>query len=197
MSIKTTTLHEKRQDLTRGLILDGAFALLKEGAVPELTVRAVAQHAGMSERTVFRYFPARDALLDAVADYLRAHMATPALQVTLDGLLAAPGVLYRAFEERADHTRAALHPDLVGRVRSQQADVRWKAVHGLLESIAPQAGAAQRRIAAANVCYHLTASSWNYYRTAFGFGLEESIACAETAVSQALQGLGAAPGKAA
>lgn len=196
MSKKTTTLNEKRQDMTRGLILDGAFALLKEGAIRELTVRAVAQHAGMSERTVFRYFPARDALLDAVADYLREHMATPALPGTLEGLLAAPGVLYRSFEERADHTRAALHPDLVGRVRSQQADIRWKAVHGLLEAIAPQAKEAQRRIAAANICYHLTASSWNYYRTAFGFGLDESIACAETALRQALQGIGDAPGKA-
>ena len=197
MHKKTTTLNEKRQDLTRGLILDGAFALLKDGAIRELTVRAVAQHAGMSERTVFRYFPARDALLDAVAEYLREHMATPALPGTLEGLLAAPGVLYRAFEERADHTRAALHPDLVGRVRSLQAGARWEAVHGLLESIAPQAGEAQRRIAAANICYHLTASSWHYYRTAFGFGLDESIACAETALRQSLQEIGEAPGRTA
>ena len=193
MSKKTTTLNEKRQDMTRGLILDGAFALLKEGEIRELTVRAVAQHAGMSERTVFRYFPTRDALLDAVAVYLREHMATPSLTGTLEGLLAAPALLYRAFEESADHTRAALHPDLVGRVRSLQADARWKAVHGLLESIAPRAGEAQRRIAAANICYHLTASSWNYYRTAFGFGLEECIACADTAVRQALEGIGETP----
>lgn len=191
------TLNEKRQDMTRGLILDAAFELLCEGAVSELTVRAVAQHAVISERTVFRYFPSRDALLDAVAAYLLEKMAVPALPETREGLLAAPRLLYQAFEERADYTRAALHPELVGKVRSLQANGRWEAVSRLLQAIAPKVSVAEQRIAAANICYHLTASSWNYYRSAFGFELEECIACAEAAVRQALDGIGGIKRKAA
>ncbi|MCC2970710.1 helix-turn-helix domain-containing protein [Massilia sp. IC2-476] len=184
------TLSEKRQDMTRGLILDAAFELLREGAVSELTVRAVAQHAVISERTVFRYFPSREALLDAVAAWLLERMAIPAVPESREGLLGAPRLLYQAFEDRADTTRAALHPELIGRIRALQANGRWEAVSRLLAAIAPKAGAAEQRIAAANICYHLTASSWNYYRSAFGFELEECIACAEAAVRQALDGIG-------
>lgn len=184
------TLNEKRQDMTRGLILQAAFELLRDAEVNDLTVRAVAQHAVMSERTVFRYFPSKDALLDAVAAHLLEHMAVPDVSDSREGLLEAPRVLYQAFEEHAEYTRAALHPDLFEKVRSLQANTRWTAISRVLDAMAPASGQRERRIAAANICFHLTASSWHYYRTAFGFTLEECIACAETAVQQALQGLG-------
>jgi AcrR family transcriptional regulator len=183
---QTATLSEKRNDLTRSLIMDAALALLAGTSVSELTVRAVAAHASMSERTVFRYFASRDALLDAVAAQLLAQMDLPAPPETLEALLAAPRDLYRAFEARAELTKAALHTDLVQRVRMLQAGPRWAAVSALLASSAAGRSEAERRIAAANICFHLTASSWHYYRYSFSFSLEESIACAETAVRQAL-----------
>jgi len=187
---KPATLLEKRNDLTRGLIMDAAYALLRAASVSALTVRAVAQQAGMSERTVFRYFPSRDALLDAVAAQLLEEMALPEPPATLAALLGAPGALYGAFEARAELTRAVLHTDLVDRVRALQASSRWKAVAALLEEAAPEKSEGERRIAVANICYHLSASSWHYYRFLFGFTLAESVACSETALRQALAELG-------
>lgn len=187
---KTVSLSEKRNDLTRKLIMDAAHALLRAASVTELTVRAVAQQAGMSERTVFRYFPSRDALLDTVAAQLLSEMALPGQPESLEELLAAPAALYGAFEARADLTRAVLHTDLVDRVRALQASSRWKAVAALLAQAAPGYGEEQRRIAVANICFHLTASSWHYYRFLFGFTVEEAVRCSETAVRQALAGLG-------
>jgi AcrR family transcriptional regulator len=189
MNKNTTTLYEKRQDMTRGLILDAAFGLLRDGVIGEMTVRAVAQRAGISERTVFRYFPSREALLDASAAHLIEQMSVPTLPESVEGLLAAPRTLYEAFEDRAEFTRAALHPDLAGRVRTLQAKGRLEVVNRVLETVAPESDVRQRRIAAANIGYHLTATSWNYYRTAFGFDLEECIMCAETAVWQAVTGV--------
>lgn len=187
---KPVSLSEKRNELTRKLIMDAAYALLREASVTELTVRAVAQQAGMSERTVFRYFSSRDALLDTVAAQLLSEMALPGPPASLDALLAAPAGLYGAFEERADLTRAVLHTDLVDRVRALQASSRWKAVAALLEEAAPGSSGEERRIAVANICFHLTASSWHYYRFLFGFTLEEAVRCSETALLQALAGLG-------
>ena len=144
----------------------------------------------MSERTVFRYFPSRDALLDTVAAQLLSEMALPGPPEDLASLLAAPAALYGAFEARAELTRAVLHTDLVDRVRALQASSRWKAVAALLEEAAPGRGEEERRIAVANICFHLTASSWHYYRFLFGVTLAEAVACSETAVRQALSGLG-------
>lgn len=187
---KPVSLSERRNDLTRKLIMDAAYALLRAASVTELTVRAVAQQAGMSERTVFRYFPSRDALLDTVAAQLLSEMALPKPPGSLQALLAAPASLYGAFEERADLTRAVLHTDLVDRVRALQASTRWTAVAALLEQAAPGRSEEERRIAVANICFHLTASSWHYYRFLFGFTLEEAVRCSETALRQALAGLG-------
>jgi AcrR family transcriptional regulator len=184
------TLAEKRNDLSRSLILDASYALLKTGSVSELTVRAVAQQAGMSERTVFRYFPSRDALLDAVTAQLLAEMALPAPPESLEALLDAPRALYGAFEARAELTRALLHTDLVSRVRTLQGTLRRQAVAALLDAAAPASGERERRIATANICFHLSATSWHYCRSQFGLSLDDAIGCAETAVRQALGGVG-------
>ncbi|GAB3383384.1 TetR/AcrR family transcriptional regulator [Massilia agri] len=189
---KSATLSEKRNDLTRSLIMESAYALLRTASVSALTVRAVAQQAGMSERTVFRYFPSRDALLDAVAAQLLEEMAVPAPPASVGALLEAPAALYGAFEARAELTRALLHTDLVERARALQASSRWKAVAAVLDAAAPASALDARRIAVANICYHLSASSWHYYRFQFGFSLDEAIACSGTALRQALAGLGAA-----
>jgi len=187
---KPATLSEKRNDLTRQLIMESAYALLRTASVSALTVRAVAQQAGMSERTVFRYFPSREALLDAVAAQLLAEMAVPGPPASLPALLEAPAALYGAFEARAELTRALLHTDLVDRARALQASARWKAVAKLLDAAAPGSAVEARRVAVANICYHLSASSWHYYRFQFGFSLEQAIASTETALRQALAALG-------
>jgi AcrR family transcriptional regulator len=189
---KSLSLLDRQTDLTRRLILDTAAALL-EGSTPlgELTVRAVAKQANISERTVFRYFPARDEFLDAVAAAVHERMALPAPPSSVEELLAAPRALYSRFEARRELTRAALHTELFHRIRESQAKVRWTAIQGIVDAAAPRAAARERRIAAANIRFYLAASTWHYYRFYFRFSLEDTIACAETAIRQSLDGLSA------
>jgi hypothetical protein len=49
--------------------------------------------------------------------------------------------------------------------------------------------ASLKNVAAANIRYFLSATTWHYYRFYFGFGLNESIECARTAVMQAADAL--------
>ncbi len=51
-----------------------------------LTVRAVAQHAGVNERTVYRYFASERALRDAVMVELEDEAGVDLGDLTLDGL---------------------------------------------------------------------------------------------------------------
>jgi AcrR family transcriptional regulator len=187
---KSLSLVDRQTDLTRRLILDTAVALL-EGSTPlaELTVRAVAKQANVSERTVFRYFPTRDEFLDAVATAVHARMALPAPPSSREELLAAPRELYTRFEAVRELTRAALHTELFHRIRESQAKVRWTAIQGIVDALAPRAGARERKIAAANIRFYLAASTWHYFRFYFRFTLEETIACAESAIRQSLDAL--------
>jgi AcrR family transcriptional regulator len=190
VSTTLSTLTDRRNDLTRSLILEAALKTLERSSVGELTVRTVARHANISERTVFRYFPTRDELLDAIADAVRARFDLPPPPQTLEDLLAAPRALYTRFDAVRNLTVAALHSDLFHRMRETQAKARWMAVRKLIDEAAPERGDRERRIAAANIRYYLAASTWHYYRFYFNFTLDETIACAETAIRDALAGLG-------
>lgn len=183
------TLAERHSDLTQRLILEAAVQLLERLTVAELTVRAVAKQARISERTVFRYFPVREEFLDAIAAEVRANLNVPAPPTSLDELVAAPRALYEAFEAKQKLTMAALHTELFGRLRETQARERWDAVRKLIDRLAPERPEPQRRMAAANIRYYLSATTWHYYRFYFGFSLEDTIACADTAIRQTLDGM--------
>jgi AcrR family transcriptional regulator len=188
-SAKSLKLVDRQTDLTRRLILDSAVQSLEHTSLGELTVRTVAKAANISERTVFRYFASREELLDALAAAVRDKMALPAPPATPEELLAAPRALYGRFEAVRELTQAALHSELFHRMRETQARARWTAVQAIVDSLAPRRSARERKLAAANIRFYLAASAWHYFRFYFGFSLEDSIACAETAIRQSLEGL--------
>jgi AcrR family transcriptional regulator len=64
------SLREQHAELTRELILRALAELLQNGRAGELSVRDVARQAGVSLRTVYRYFPTREELFGAAADWI-------------------------------------------------------------------------------------------------------------------------------
>jgi len=175
---------------TERRILDAALRVLEDRSVSQLTVRAVAQKAGVSERTVFRYFSTREAFLDAIAAAVTRKLALPDPPSSIAQIVGAPRSLYTAFEARRRLARAALHSEIFERMRLAQAHERWQAVRALLDAHAPKRSEHERLVAATNIRYFLGATTWHYYRFYFGFPLEETIACAETAIRQSLAGVG-------
>ena len=59
------SLRERRREETASLVLDAVEAILAERGVDGLTIDRVAEHVGVSPRTVYRYFPDRAELLAA------------------------------------------------------------------------------------------------------------------------------------
>jgi AcrR family transcriptional regulator len=184
-----TTLAEKRNDLTRRLILDTAIALLETGGVGELTMRAVAKQANISERTVFRYFATRDEFLDAIAEEARAQLALPPPPRSIAELLRAPTLLFEAMEVRRNLVVAGMHSDISDRMREAAVRARSLAVRGILDDYAPHATPRQRKLAAASICFNLVATTWHYYRFYLRLSLADTIACAETAIRLQLHSL--------
>lgn len=182
-------LKDRHTDATQKLILSTAIELLERSGVTELTIRAVAKQAGMSERTIFRYFPSRDEFLDAVASTAVSGMNTPAPPTSVKELLNYPEPLYRAFEKRSSLVIAGLHTDIFRRVRVESAQERWNAVTKLIDKLASHRSKKERKIAATNISYFLSASTWHYYRTNFELSLDETIDCAKSAVRLVIEDL--------
>lgn len=61
-------LRRRRAEVSRQAIRDAVAALLLEDHPANLSVPAVAARAGVSVRTVYRYFPTKQDLLDDVAE---------------------------------------------------------------------------------------------------------------------------------
>jgi len=192
MSRQRNSLASKHVDLTQTLILNAAIEMLEAGLITELSVRAVAKRAEVSERTVFRYFASRGEFLDAIAAETSHRLGAPPNPTTVEELIAYPKVRFARFEATAALTRAALHSELYHRVRARDALDRGVAIRALIDRAAPHRPARERRLAAANIHYHVVASTWHYYRFNFGFSLDDATACARMAIVQALEGLGIA-----
>jgi AcrR family transcriptional regulator len=190
MSTQRSSLAARHADLTQTLILDSAIELLETASVTELSVRAVARQADISERTVFRYFASRDDLLDAIAAEMTRRLDAPPNPTTVAELVAYPKAMFARFEAAGALTRAALHSELYHRIRSSDALGRGAAISALVDEVAPERPQRERRLAAANIHYHVIASTWRYYRDYFGFSLADAAECARMAIVQALKGLG-------
>jgi AcrR family transcriptional regulator len=176
------SLRDRHTVATRDLILDIAVELLERSGVIDLTIRAVAKEAGMSERTVFRYFATRDEFLDAVAERVATRLHPPEPPQSIAELLAFPGPLYRSFEKRAQLVEATLHTEVFKRVRAGVANERWAAVAEIMKEAAPHRSKKERAIAATNINYFLSGTTWHYYRSSFELSLDDTIACAMSAI---------------
>jgi AcrR family transcriptional regulator len=160
-----------------------------EEGIEDLSVRAVAGKANMSERTVFRYFESRDALLDAVASEVNARQALPPLPRSIDELLDYPEAIFTRFEANQALMKVALRGAVYERIRSSDRATRGKRVLELIDEFAPHVDPARRRLIASNIHYHVIATTWHYYRFRFGFTLEDTIAAARLSVEQAVVSL--------
>src|SRR3954447_13119341 len=69
MATRSVSLHDEHATTTRTRILDAVVELIVHEHPATLSIPAVAEHAGVSLRTVYRYFPNKEALLDAVGNF--------------------------------------------------------------------------------------------------------------------------------
>jgi len=102
-----TSIRDRYKAETRERILDAAIEELSVSDLEDLRVAAVAARAGVTERTVFRHFPTREALIAAVWPRMQARVRSPGFPRTADALVASPLHLFPAFDGEAGLVRAS------------------------------------------------------------------------------------------
>jgi AcrR family transcriptional regulator len=71
----TAPAATRHTEATRNAIVEAAVDLFLERRTDRFSVQDVADRAGLTHRTVYRYFPTRDALLGATAEHIGARIA--------------------------------------------------------------------------------------------------------------------------
>lgn len=64
------TLRDQQAEFTRQLLMEAARSVLLNDSSEDFTIQKVAKRAGVSHRTVYRYFPTRQALIDEYSNWL-------------------------------------------------------------------------------------------------------------------------------
>ena len=98
------SLRERMKAQTRELIVDQLVAALAEGALGQTSHDALARRVGVSRQTVYRYFPDRDALMEALWARINAELAgggAPGLPTTEQGLLDVLAPLFANYDRIA------------------------------------------------------------------------------------------------
>ena len=164
-----STLRRDQANAVRERILVATIEVIEAGGDPGM--RAVAQAAGISERTMYRYFPSRDELQSAVVPILHERAGAPMAE-DVAGLPDYIRRLFTTFDRNARLaralTKAAWAPTNVSRPHN------LRALRKLLDAARPEAAQADRESAAASLRVIMSASGWAYLSDC-GFDLEASI----------------------
>jgi AcrR family transcriptional regulator len=131
--MKTVSLREQHAEATRERILSAVAELLERGDAEELTMPGVAASSGISLRTVYRYYPTREKLLEAAGSWIGRELFQHRYPRTLD----ETAELFRAdcvhFDERPGLVRAMAMSQLGHEVRRHRRSGRIGAISRALE----------------------------------------------------------------
>src|SRR5688572_27376997 len=93
-------LREEQAEQTRVKLLETLTELLADDAHgDDVTVALVAERAKVSVRTAYRYFPTKDAMLDAFNKWMRVRLGSPEPTTSIEGLPDMAAKLLTSFAE--------------------------------------------------------------------------------------------------
>ena len=183
-------LRSRQKEQTRDLILDAVDAILRGAPVSEVTIAAVARQADITERTIYRHFPTREDLLDAV--WRRALHAVGGGQTqqaeTLEEILDLARAAYENFDAKAGIVRALIAtPDGVD-ASKQPEEARLAMLRAAYAGLL--GGVPEDEVNAVVTATHVLsgASAWSHLRDYCGLDGAEGGKAAALAIELIVEG---------
>jgi AcrR family transcriptional regulator len=130
--MKSASLRDQQAAVARERILRGVAELLERDGSDELTMPQVAEVSGVSLRTLYRYFPTREALLDAAGRWIGGELRQ-GYPATLDDVADSFERACGEFDERPGLVRAMAMSEVGRAARSSRRRERLEAIRQLLE----------------------------------------------------------------
>ena len=175
MPVRTydNTLRRHQAEDTRRRILEAVCELLVESPA-SVQIPEIAARAGVSEPTVYRHFPNRDALLAAAAAFVSASMGAPPAPPAAEDLPATSMAVAAYFERNARWIRAALAEPLLRPLRQAGRQRRLDERRRLLAPAVAHLSPDDRRVALAAIGAVARADTWDCLTRELGLSSEEA-----------------------
>jgi AcrR family transcriptional regulator len=174
MKRRRSLVRRKRQ-VTRDALVDAAIEAIRERGW-DFSVQDAADRAGVTHRTVYRYFPTRDALVEAVADRYEDWLAEQGITqpTSIGEALTQIVSLFRLLDQKPDLVGAAATHTLLGGERPAASAQRTEWWRRTFEASLPHLPAEEVEPLFA-ICRTLAGGlGWYILRSQFGLSGEQS-----------------------
>jgi AcrR family transcriptional regulator len=186
-------LRQQRVTQTRGRIVDAGVEIVRGLATWDwnvVTFRAVAERAGVGERTVYRHFPTERDLRDAVMGRLAEEAGVDYDSVTLASVAEVAG---RVFRSLGSFAVAATPPPPADPTFIAVDDQRRRALLRAVAAEAPDLSERQHVAVAAALDILWSVASYERLVTAWGMDPDEAINVIGAAIGAVAEGIEVEP----
>jgi AcrR family transcriptional regulator len=167
--------------LTEERIMKGLSGLLTNG--DEVTFRALSRASGVPERTLYRYYPSREALLAAFWTWLNDRLGMPAPPKSPQDLIASIAGIFAAFAADEPLIRAMLHDPQGRATRLAHGEARRARLRNALQPVLAPLEATARRRLLVSIHALISAAGWETMRDYGRVSSPEAADAAQWAVA--------------
>jgi AcrR family transcriptional regulator len=184
-------LRQRQKDATREIILRAAADVVASRGIHAFTVQEVADRAGVSHRSVYRYFPTREALVEGLYGFAEqlalpwANRLTPVLE-DVPVLAINP---FELFDREANLIRASVMARLTTGYQPRARIQRTKSFEAGVRRLAKNLDPAEFRRTFAVLRLLVSSNAWLVFREDFGLRGEEMAEAVSWAVRVLIQDL--------
>lgn len=170
-------LREKQAEGTRRLIIEALIDQLATSGMKDFSIPHVAERAGVTTRTVYRYYPTKEALLAAVDDEVVRRFKDLPSPDTLDDVPTFVDSMFESFEQGPQLIRALVRAganDDAAAVRARGRKRRFETLRAAIDREVPGMDPRRRHASAAMIHWIFSAASWDALRTVWELSEEEA-----------------------
>ena len=169
-----TSLRERQAAVIRDAILDAVADRLDHDDPDDIAMPQVAAGAGISLRTLYRYFPTREAMFDAVGDHVVARLGLPRQIEDADDIATVFLESARRGAQSPRLVRAMLWTRLGRRARSSHRRRRVESITAALGEVTSHLPLAEARRREGAIVYLSSLPAWITVSEECGLSAEDA-----------------------
>lgn len=167
-------LRERQMKETKEAIFRAVTEQLADHGLAEFHIPGLAEAAGVSVRTVYRYFPTKDALLDAFAEWLDNQVGTPTMPTNLDQLVEGVELVFSGFDQNEDVIRSQWATPQGRAIREKGRIRRLAGIQAAVKASIPHLSPREQQRATAALSLLHSSRTWQALRDDFGMDGREA-----------------------
>jgi AcrR family transcriptional regulator len=171
---------------TQTAILGTAVALLREHTFEDITYLDLAEAAAVSERTIYRRFPTRSHLLEALARWIEAERFPLTEFHTPQEFRKAVRERFRAYGTAPGHAFVAARGAALSPTTEAPSAPITSAILAMLDEVAPTLNGRDKQRIVAAARYFASPIFWARMRSGFDMNAEETFEAFDQAMLQVL-----------